>query len=126
MTKQINQKSQKGLTTIGWIVVIGIFGSIVLTGFKILPMYLEYFQVQSIMDNVAANREIDARSKKAIWGAISRQLLVNQIRNIKRENMTVERDKDITKITLDYEVRKPYVAQLFIGGHFTYSVEKTQ
>jgi long-subunit acyl-CoA synthetase (AMP-forming) len=122
----MNQKSQKGLTTIGWIVVIAIFGSIILTGFKILPMYLEYYQVRSVLENVAANPEVDARSKKAIWSAITRQFLINQIRDIKRENMKVERENDITKITIDYEVRKPYVAQLFIGGHFTYTVEKKE
>ncbi len=126
MTRQINHKSQKGLTTIGWIVVIAIFGSIVLTGFKILPMYLEYYQVRSVLENVAANPEVDARSKKAIWSAITRQFLINQIRNIKREDMKVVRENDITKITIDYEVRKPYVAQLFIGGHFTYTVEKKE
>ena len=126
MTRQFNHKSQQGLTTIGWIVVIAIFGSIVLTGFKIMPMYLEYYQVRSVLDNVAADPEVDVRSKKAIWSSISRQLLINQVRSIKRENMKVERENDVTKITIDYEVRKPYVAQLFIGGHFSYTVEKKE
>ncbi len=117
-------KSQQGLTTLGWIAVIGIFGMITVTGFKILPMYLEYYQIRSIMQNVAANQEVDARSRKEIWQSMSRQFLVNQIRNIRRENVKFKREDDITKITVDYEVRKPYVAQLFIGGHFTYTVEK--
>ncbi len=126
MTPQINQKSQRGLTTIGWIVVIAIFGSIILTGFKILPMYIEYYQIRSTMDNMASSEEVDARSKKSIWSYLNRQFLVNQITGIKRENMKVVRENDITKVTLDYEVRKPYIGPLFIGGHFTYTVEKKE
>ena len=124
MKKQIDQQLQRGMTTIGWIVVIGIFGMITVTAFKIIPLYLEYYQVRSIMENVAANKEVEARSKKSIWGAIRREFLVNQIRDIKRENFKFTRDNDVTKITIDYEVRRAYIAQLFIGGHFTYTVEK--
>ncbi len=117
-------KSQQGLTTLGWIVVIGIFAMITVTGFKILPLYLEYFQVRSIMQNVAANQAVDARSNREIWQSMSRQFLVNQIRDIQRKNVTFKRENDTTKITVDYEVRRPYIGQLFIGGRFTYTVEK--
>ena len=57
----MNRHSQQGLTTIGWIVVIAIFGSIVLTSFKILPMYLEFFNVKAVMEAVAQDTELDPR-----------------------------------------------------------------
>ena len=53
----MNKHAQKGMTTIGWIIIIAIFSMIVLTGFKILPMYMEYFSVRSVMESVATDEE---------------------------------------------------------------------
>ena len=73
----MNRHSQQGLTTIGWIVVISIFGSIVLTGFKILPMYLEFYNVKAVMEAVAQNPEIDPKSKRDLWSAIEKNMRIN-------------------------------------------------
>ncbi len=119
----INKHSQQGLTTIGWIAVIGLFGLIVVSGFKVLPMYLDYFSVKSVLESVTQDESINASSKRELWDAISRRLNINQVRGLTKENFTFSRKNDITTITADYEVRKPYLAELFIGAHFTYSVE---
>lgn len=119
----IKKHSQQGLTTIGWIAVIGLFGLIVVSGFKVLPMYLDYFSVKSVMDSVSQDESIDVGSKSDLWSAISRRLNINQVKGLTKENFTFSRKNSITTITADYEVRKPYLAELFIGGHFTYSVE---
>ncbi len=122
----MNRHSQQGLTTIGWILVIGIFGLIIVTGFKILPMYMDYFTVKSVMETIIDDTSIDARSKKELWAALRKRLLINQVKGIGKENFTFTRKNDVTTITADYEVRKPYLAELFIGAHFTYSVEITR
>lgn len=119
----MNKHSQKGLTTIGWILVIGIFGGIVLTGFKVLPMYMEFFQVKSVMETVANDNSIDPKSKSDLWKSISKNLYINSVRDLKKEDFNFTRKDGVTTITADYEVRKPYVAQLFIGAHFVHSVE---
>jgi hypothetical protein len=119
----MNRHSQKGLTTIGWILVIAIFGSIVLTGLKILPMYLDYYNVKSVVDSVANDPEIDPKSKKDLWNAISKRLVINSIRFMKREDVSFKRKNGITTIIIDYEVEKPYIAQLYLVAKFNYSVE---
>lgn len=119
----MNRHSQQGLTTIGWIVVIAIFGGILLTGFKVLPMYLEFFNVKTAMEVVAQNPAIDDRSKRDLWSAINKNLIINSIRYLKKENFSFIREDGVTTMTVDYEVRKPYIAQLFIGANFTYSIE---
>jgi hypothetical protein len=122
----MNRHSQKGITTAGWIIIIAIFGSIVLTGLKILPMYLDYFNVQTVMDSVANDPSIDAKSKRDLWSAISKRLVINQVRYIKRENVSFSRKEGITTITVEYDVQKPYIAQLYLGAKFTYKVEITR
>ena len=119
----MNKKSQQGLTTIGWLLVIGIFGMVTVTGFKILPMYLDFLSVKNVMETVSTDPEIDPKSKRDLWGAISKRLQINSIRNMTKEDFSFTRKDGKTTITADYEVRKPYVAQLFIGAHFVHSIE---
>ncbi len=119
----MNRQSQRGLTTVGWILVIAIFGTIVLTVFKVVPMYLEYMQVKSVLESVVTDDTIDARSKRDLWLAIQKRLLINQATSVKREHVTFNRAEGVTTVTVDYKVEKPYIAQLFIGAHFVYSVE---
>ena len=118
----MKKSTQQGMTTVGLIIVIAIFGSVVLTGFKILPMYMEYHQIQSILDAVAVDTEIDPKSKTDLWEGIRKRLKINQVGSLKREHVTFNREEGTTTITVDYEVRKPYIAQLFLGAHFVYSV----
>jgi hypothetical protein len=119
----INKHSQQGLTTIGWLAVIGIFGFLVVSGFKVLPFYLDYFKLKSVMDGVVQDETVDARSKRDLLFALNKRLMINQVLDVKKEHFTFERKNNITTMTVEYEVRKPYLADLFIGAHFTYSVE---
>ncbi len=119
----INKHSQQGLTTIGWLAAIGIFGFLVVTGFKILPMYLDFYTVRSIMDGMTQDESLDPRSKRDLQKAVGKRLKINQVRGLTNENFTFSRKDSITTMTAEYEVRKPYLAELFIGANFTYSVE---
>ncbi len=119
----MNKHSQRGLTTIGWLIVIATFGSIVLTGFKILPMYLEFMNVKNTMETVAQNTQLDPKSKRDLWIAINKNLRINSVYDLKQEDFSFSRKDGVTTITVDYEVRKPYVAQLFLGANFVHSVE---
>ncbi len=103
--------------------VIALFGTIVLTIFKVVPMYLEYMQVKSVMESLVTDTAIDARSKRDLWKAMEKRLLINQAKSVKRENVAFNRADGVTTVTVDYKVEKPYIAQLFIGAHFVYSVE---
>jgi hypothetical protein len=119
----MNRHSQKGLTTLGWIIIIATFGSIVLTGLKILPMYLDYFNVKSVVDSVVNDSSIDPKSKRDLWTAINKRLLINQVNSVKRENVSFLRKEGVTTITVDYKVEKPYIAQLYLGAKFNYTVD---
>jgi hypothetical protein len=119
----MNRHSQKGMTTIGWLIVIAVFGSILLTGFRILPMYLEFFNVQAAMEAVSKSDKVDFSSKQDMWRAINANLKINSVRDLKQQDFKFSRKDGVTVITAEYEVRRPYIANLFIGGNFTHTIE---
>ncbi len=113
---------QQGLSFVGWMALVAIFGLLILSFFKIFPIYNENFTIQSVLTSIAEDEKIDVKSKRAIWGSLKKRLAVNEVYSIKPENVTIERKDGKTTVTITYETRRPYISNLFIGGNFTESV----
>ena len=116
------RQRQKGMSSLGWIVVAGIFGFLVITFFKVFPMYYENFKLKSALDAVKLDTTIDAKSKGAIWSSLQKRLFINEVRSIKRQNVIMERKNGKTTVTVTYELRDTYIGNLFIGGRFVETI----
>ena len=113
---------QKGMSSFGWIVVAGIFGFLLITFFKVFPMYYDSYKVGSAMEALRLDETVDAKSKREIWKSLSKRLYINEVRHITREHVTMERKDGKTTVTVSYEKRDNYVGNLFIGGRFVESI----
>jgi len=117
-----SRQRQKGMSSVGWIAVAGIFGFLVITFFKVFPMYYGNFKLKSALDALQLDESVDAKSKREIWTSLSKRLYINEVRHITREHVTMERKDGKTTVTVSYEVRDDYVGNLFIGGKFVESI----
>ncbi|CAD7850879.1 MAG: hypothetical protein [Olavius algarvensis Gamma 3 endosymbiont] len=113
---------QRGLSSLGWIAVAGFFGLLLISFFKVFPMYYDNFKVKTALEGVQSDNSIDPKSKRAIWDGLSKRLYINEVRSITRENVTMVRKDGETTITVTYETRDDYIANLFIGARFTESI----
>lgn len=116
-------KKQAGLTTLGLIFVIGTFGFLIVTSFKVVPIYTEFFQIKTAVKALSEDRGINVKSKRDVWTAISKRLRVNNIRTRTDKDFIITRENKITSVQIKYEVRIPYVANMFIGANFDESIE---
>ncbi len=122
MRRTLGKRSQRGMSSVGWIGVVAIFGLLVITFFKVFPIYYENFKVKNALKGVAQDTEVDAKSKRAIWESLQKRLFVDEVRSIKREDVKIERADNKTTVTITYESRDDYIGNLFIGGRFTESI----
>ena len=117
-----SRQRQKGMSSIGWIAVAGIFGLLLITFFKVFPMYYGNFKLQSALEAVRLDESLDSKSKREIWRSLQKRLYINEVRNIKREHITMERKEGKTTVTVSYDIQDDYVGNLFIGGRFVESI----
>ena len=115
-------KCQKGVSTVGIIAVIGIFAVFLVAFFKLFPMYYGNFKVQSVLEKIQQDSEVDPKSKRAIWESMAKRLYVDEVRSIKREHVTMERKDGKTTVTVTYETRDNFIGNMFIGASFSDSV----
>lgn len=119
--KRIGRR-QHGLSFVGWMALVAIFGLLIVSLFKVFPMYSENFTIRSILDGLKDEQKIDFKSRRAVWDTIFKRLSVNNIYSIKRDHLKMERKNGKTTITIAYEVQHPYIANLYIVGKFSESV----
>jgi hypothetical protein len=117
-----SKKKQKGLSSFGWIAIAGFFGLLVVSFFKVFPMYYENYKVKTVLESLSQDSNIDPKSKRAIWESLQKKLYVQEARTVTRQDVSMTRKDGKTTITISYETRDAYIANLFIGASFTQSV----
>lgn len=118
-------RRQAGVSIAGWLIILALIGFFALATMKLFPMYFEFYQIKGILDNIAKEKEINLDSKEAVWGTLVKRMDISSIysRNVKRENLKIKRDKNGTVLSIKYEDRRPFMANLDVVGNFDYSVK---
>jgi hypothetical protein len=119
MMKHIKTRNrQKGMSTVGIITIMGIFGFLVVGLLTIFPMYYDNLKLQTALEAIQNDTSIDPKSKQAIWGSLQKRLYINEVRSITKDHVKMLRKDGKTTITVSYEARDTFVGNLFIGATF--------
>jgi Tfp pilus assembly major pilin PilA len=109
---------QSGMTLIGFILVLGVVGVFVYMGMKLIPMYSEYYAVKQALNGLASEPGVAEKDPAKLKDLFFRRLYISYADNIKSENVKVTRKEAGWMMTVDYEVRKPLIANLDVVGVF--------
>lgn len=112
------RRHQQGMTLTSFIVVLAVVGVFVYMGMKLIPMYSEYFAVKKAVESMAREPEMASNPPEKIKDLFFRRMEVDYVGNIKPENVKVARKDAGWIMTVDYEVRRPLIANLDVVGHF--------
>jgi hypothetical protein len=117
-----NRRRQKGMSSWGWLLIASIAGFFIMTLITIYPMYYEHYKISATLNAIQEDPSVDVKSRSAIWEKIKKRLFIDNVDIIKRENIKMSRKDGKTTITLSYEARAPYIANLSLVGTFNQTV----
>jgi hypothetical protein len=87
-------------------------------GMKVIPMYSEYYAVKQSVNGLANEPGVAGMDVAKIRDLFFRRLYVSYSENVKTENVKLRRKEAGWLMTVDYEVRRPLVANLDVVGKF--------
>lgn len=111
------KRTQNGMTLIGFIIVLAVAGVFAYVGMKVVPMYLEFFAVKQALDGLAKEGVAEADGMK-VRDLFFRRLDVSYAEDVKQEHVKLQRRDAGWLMTVDYEIRKPLIANLDVVGKF--------
>ena len=113
---------QRGITLIGFIIVLVVIGFFAYMGMVIGPAYSEYYGVRKAMNFVAAEASPNQPDMEAVRKGLDRQFNVGYVENVTGKDAKLVRDKVRGNLLeLQYEVRKPFVYNIDFIMKFAYT-----
>ena len=119
------RRKQGGITLIGFVIVAAVVGFFLYIGAKLFPMYSEYYAVKSALKSLAAEDGVGKYDSGKIQDLFFRRLYMSYSSNVKKDNFKIQRVDNGWQIDVNYEVRKPLVANLDVVGRFDASQQLT-
>ena len=119
------KRTQRGMTLIGFIIVLAVVGIFAYVAMKLVPMYSEYYAVKSALKGLQQEPGIAKRDPAKIQDLFFRRLYISYAENVKAENVKIERIDGGWTMSVDYEVRKPLMGNLDVVGKFSTSERLT-
>lgn len=121
------RNKQLGLTMVSWMLLAAFLGVMAVAALNIIPAYLQYFSVRSIMTDLKNDPDIRGKPPKEIKTMLRKRFRINNIEGIKiDENITLKTTGAGSRgfiMDLNYESRGPIIGNLDYVATFKYSVE---
>lgn len=112
MKKMNSAKSMRGMGASGWIMAIIVVVVFVTAAIKIIPSALDFNTIKTLVNNVIADNKIGLKSNDEIYRDIGRRFSINRIEVINIDDITIEKENGELVITVDYEVREDFFANI--------------
>ena len=112
------KRNQSGLTFIGFVIVLAVAGIFIYVGMKLVPMYTEFYSVKKALASLANEDGIANKSAGQVEELFFKRLYMSYALNVKHDHVKVERRETSWIVIVDYENRRPLIANLDVVGKF--------
>lgn len=119
MTANAMAARQRGMTVMGLIMVLVFMAFVVVIVMKVVPIYLNYYQVYTSLEGLQSEPGVKEESKSQIMDRILRRFDISQIYSPDpRDVIDIEKKGGVTRVTLFYEDRRPLLGNLEVVAIF--------
>jgi Tfp pilus assembly protein PilE len=115
-------RKQRGITLMGFLIVLSIAGFFMLMAAKLFPAYSEFNSVKKGMDAMsiesgAANFTVDQ-----VWNSMDKKFYISYVQTPTRSCLKIDRKSGNTA-TCAYEYRTPFVYNIDFVVNFSHTVK---
>lgn len=114
---------QRGMTTLGMLILVAFVGLFVFAGIRLVPVYLEHMKIVSVLDGVKAEYEGQGPSRQDLMRSLSRRFDIESINVISEKELKIKKIADGYTIEATYENRTPFIANISFTVNFSKTVE---
>ena len=113
------KQKQRGMTMLGFLMVLCLVIFFAFCAMKIVPMYIEFYSVKQALKGLADDQALAGASKEKIREMYLRRLEMSYADHVKKmDAMKFESGDGGVKMVVDYERRESLLANLDVVGKF--------
>jgi hypothetical protein len=112
------QSRQRGVTAIGWLILLTPFAIVIYAGIRLAPIYLNYMKVAKAMDQSGNEVKAGGASPTAIKTAIDKHFEIDMVEYPSTKDMKITKDGADWVLECQYEDEAPLFANVSL--HVTF------
>ena len=122
LTAVPSRRDQAGITVIGFLILAALFGVVGFAGLKLVPLYMQNMRLNTVLSDV--RQELDGRNatQGQIRTALSRRFDVEGIQ-LPPESVKINQARNGFEVSIQYDNRTPYIADIWFLVAFDKKVE---
>jgi hypothetical protein len=105
-------RTQKGITLLGFVMILAIVGFFAFLIMRLFPVYSEYYGVVQAMKAIQVEPGIATKTPEQIKDLLDRKFYISYVTSVKKNNVKVTRKDGGYTLTVKYEVRGPLMYNL--------------
>ena len=110
---------QRGITFLSVLIGVAILVSVVTLLLRLGPHYIDWQMMKSVFGDLPA-AQVHTMSREDLRESLKKRFKVNSLRDFElREILTIEREKGVTTLMVEYERREPIVANVDVVLSFS-------
>ena len=114
---------QKGMTSIGWVLVFMLIAVVTLVILKLLPIYLDGFAVKSSLASLKNEHNISKTSPSKIKTMLLKRFDINTVTDVTKDDIYIDKSQGMMTIEVEYEVRDKLVGNIDVVVMFNEKIE---
>ncbi|WP_221799081.1 DUF4845 domain-containing protein [Oceanobacter mangrovi] len=116
-------KRQSGMSVNAVLVLLVLVGFGAKVFVSLMPMYFDYQMMKQVIDTLhESNTFTERTTERDVRKVMEQRVSANNL-EIPLDNLKVDRSKGVLKVSLDYEVKAHFIANLSFVGEFSFHEE---
>jgi hypothetical protein len=118
------RNNQRGMTAIGFILVLAVLGLISFGVLQMVPVYLESMKIVQVLKQTKTDLDGQNADIDKIRNSIDKRVNIEALYDVDvRKDFTIKRSGTGYTVGMAYERRRAYVANVYLLAVFDHSVE---
>lgn len=117
-TRGRSPSRERGMTTVGMLVMVVFVGLFVFGGIRLTPIYLNYIKVAGVLDGVHDEFDSQNPSRSAIRTSVDRRFEVESVSIITNRDVKITADSGGFLVEAKYDHTAPFIGNLYFTVRF--------
>jgi len=105
-------KRQRGMTLIGWLIVLALIGFFAMLVMKLGPIYMENYTIKMALESMENEPGLAEKTPSQVRGFFQKRMDMNYVTRLTQDSVKIRREEGVTYLEVDYEVREPMVGNV--------------
>lgn len=113
---------ERGVTFLGWIVILIPVAMVLYAGIRLVPVYLEYMKIARTLEQLTKESIGDPSDTRSLRYSIEKRFDVEDVHVITADDVKITKEGSGLKVQASYEATAPFVSNVYLLAVFDKTV----